>query len=147
MAVFAQLLLPGVQYGSNCPLQDEIFIVDTVCQFVAEGSCKGVGNSGCVVQCLIGVEELEDLTTYKHEVWLVAGFKLQLYILDTLHRNEKLLHLRVICSPNLPGRYFVSKLSVLDSLLIVTLDADPQLVEAYQHGIRAAPPGFTVIDQ
>ena len=40
MAVFAQLLLPGVQYGSNCSLQDEIFIVNTVCQLLRKAFAK-----------------------------------------------------------------------------------------------------------
>ena len=73
-----------------------------------ESTGKGAGSTGSLIQCLIGVEKLDDLMTYKHKVWLVTSFQLHLDVLNFFQRDKHLLHLRVVCSPNFPRRNLVS---------------------------------------
>ena len=83
--------------------------------------------------------------TYEDKVWLIANFQLHLNILNLFQCYANVPHLGVVYDRNILRCHLVY-IFVLNNLLIILMDTSSQLV-AYQHGICATPPSFTVIDE
>ena len=63
VAKFAKELLSRVEYGSYAPLLDEVWLIHCAGQIIFESSGKLLGNSIHVIEFLVHVEEVKDLTT------------------------------------------------------------------------------------